>query len=146
MTTKQLDIKNNTYYFYNDSVNLSNFSVNNLDRKAWKDIDTYYIGYVGKNKPEDRKVNNLNPLYLMVNRVFSFVGEKNGVKYLSIDKGIGNPLDSILTIWNQVFSGIKYHIEKISGEKVNYGNDYDKIKFVSNDLLPLDLLTDSLVF
>ena len=30
MTTKQLYIKNRTYYFYNDLINLSNFSMNNL--------------------------------------------------------------------------------------------------------------------
>ena len=30
MTTKQLHIKNTTYYFYNDLINLYNFSVNNL--------------------------------------------------------------------------------------------------------------------
>ena len=37
MTTKQLDIKNKTYYFYNDLINLSNFSINNLksDKKTW---------------------------------------------------------------------------------------------------------------
>ena len=33
----------------------------------------------------------------MINRVFCFVGEKNGVKYLKIDKG------DVLTIWNQAF-------------------------------------------
>ena len=82
MTTKQLNIKNTTYYFYNDLINLSNFSVNNLklERKAWKDIYIYYIGYVDKDKPEDWKVNSVNPLYLIFNRVFCFVGEKNGVK------------------------------------------------------------------
>ena len=30
MITKQLNVKNRTYYFYNDLINLSNFSVNNL--------------------------------------------------------------------------------------------------------------------
>ena len=30
MTTKQLDIKNKSYYFYNDLNNLLNFSMNNL--------------------------------------------------------------------------------------------------------------------
>ena len=30
MATKQLDIKNRTYYFCNDLINLSNFSMNNL--------------------------------------------------------------------------------------------------------------------
>ena len=30
MTTKQLDIKNRTYYFYNDLINVSNFEASNL--------------------------------------------------------------------------------------------------------------------
>ena len=43
MTSKQLDIKNKSFYFYNDLINLSNFSMNNLklDKKALKDIDIY---------------------------------------------------------------------------------------------------------
>ena len=49
----------------------------------------------------------------MVNRVFCFVAEKNGVKYLKIDKVMGNHGDSILSKWNQVFDSIKYHIKKI---------------------------------
>ena len=53
------------------------------------------------------------------------------MKYLKIDKG------EILNIWNQVFNGIKYHIGKISGEKVIYDSDFDKIIFVTDDLLPL---------
>ena len=30
MTTKQLDLKNGTYYFYNDLVNIKNFDHNKL--------------------------------------------------------------------------------------------------------------------
>ena len=35
MTTKQLNIKHTSYYFYNDLINSNNFSINNLklDRK-----------------------------------------------------------------------------------------------------------------
>ena len=35
MTTKQIDIKNRTYYFYNDLVNIKNFGPNmlKLDKK-----------------------------------------------------------------------------------------------------------------
>ena len=73
-------------------------------------------------------------MHLIVNRVFCFVGEKNGVKYLKIDKG------DVLNKWNQVFSGIKHHIEKISGEEVVYDSDYDNIRFVTNDSLPLGKL------
>ena len=50
----------------------------------------------------------------MINSVFCFVGEENGVKYLKIDKRNKKLEDSILTIWNQEFSGIKYHIKKIT--------------------------------
>ena len=53
----------------------------------------------------------------MVNRVFCFVEEKNGVKYLKIDKlKIFSDSDT-LTIWNQVSDGIKDHIENISSKK-----------------------------
>ena len=77
-------------------------------------------------------------MYLIINEVFCFVGEKNSVKYLKIDRIKTFSDTDTLTIWNQVFSGIKYHIENISNEKVNY--DSDKIKFVSNDSLPLGKL------
>ena len=58
MTTKQLNIKNKTYHFYN---NLK------LDKKSWRDIDIYYIGYVDKDKPSEWRVNSVNRLYLIVN-------------------------------------------------------------------------------
>ena len=116
MTIKQLDIKNKSCYFHNDLINLSNFHMNNLKlyKKTWKDIDFYYIGYVDKNKPEDWCVNSVNLLYLVINKTFCFVGEKNGAKYLKIDKGNKKVEDSILSIWNKVFSAIKYNIKKIN--------------------------------
>ena len=136
MTTRELNIKNRTYYFYNDLINVLSFDASNLklDKKSGKDIDIYYIAYVDKDKPSDWKVNSVNPLYLIVDKVFCFVGEKNGVKYLKIDKG------DVLNKWNQVFSGIKYHIEKNSGEKVVYDGDFDKTKFLTDDSLPLGKL------
>ena len=72
---------------------------------------------------------------MVVNRVFCFVGEKNGVRYLKIDKG-----DSVLKRYDQVFSGIKYHVRKISGEEVIYDSDQGKIRFLTDDSLPLGKL------
>ena len=45
---KQIEIKDRTYYFYNDSVNLKNFESNllKIDKKSYKGIDIYYIGYI----------------------------------------------------------------------------------------------------
>ena len=106
MTEKQLDIKNRTYYFYNDLINTLNFETNDLklDKKTWKDIDIYYIGYVDKNKPDDWKINNVNLLYLMFNKVFCIVGEEKGVKYLKIEKSYRDPvLNPVLILLNIKF-------------------------------------------
>ena len=78
-------------------------------------------------------------MYLIVNKVFCFAGEKNGVKYLKIDK------EGVLDKWNQVFNGIKYHIGKLSTEckafpEVNFDSDHDKIKFAPDYSLPLGKL------
>ena len=44
---KQIEIKNRTYYFYNDIINIEEFDSNlpKIDAKLYKDIDIYYIGY-----------------------------------------------------------------------------------------------------
>ena len=84
MTIKQLNIKNRTYYFYNDLINIVNFEASNLklDKKTSMGLDICYNGYVDK-KPE-WNVNSVNPLYLMINRIDGFIEEKNGVKYLNM--------------------------------------------------------------
>ena len=45
---KQINVKNRTYYFYNDQINLKDFDARLLkvDKKDYKEIDIYYIGYV----------------------------------------------------------------------------------------------------
>ena len=51
-TTKQINIKNRTYYFYNDIIDLENFDARllKIDKKSYKDIDIYNIGYITKKK------------------------------------------------------------------------------------------------
>ena len=46
--TKELHIKNQTYYFFNDMINIKNFHSNLLiiDKKPCKDFDIYHIGYI----------------------------------------------------------------------------------------------------
>ena len=46
--TKQINIKNRTYYFYNGQINLKDFDARLLkvDKKNYKEIDICYIGYV----------------------------------------------------------------------------------------------------
>ena len=54
-TIKQINIKNQTYYFYNDIIDLENFdsSLLKLDKKSYKDIGIYNIGYITIKKIDD---------------------------------------------------------------------------------------------
>ena len=85
---KQINIKNRTYYFYNDQINLKDFdaSLLKVDKKDYKEIDIYYIGYVTfKEIANYNNVNNVNPLYLMINEMIGHFEEKNENKYLVLD-------------------------------------------------------------
>ena len=82
MTTKQLNIKNRSYYFYNDLINVLGFEAGNLKLDKKDMVFIYHISYIDK-KP-DWNVNSLNSLYLMINRFYGHIEEENGVKYLII--------------------------------------------------------------
>ena len=45
---KQIEIKNRTYYLYNDIINIEEFnsSLLKIEKKSYKDIDIYYNGYI----------------------------------------------------------------------------------------------------
>ena len=45
---KQTNIKNETYGFYNDQINLEDFDamLPKIDKKNYKEIDIYFIAYV----------------------------------------------------------------------------------------------------
>ena len=56
---KQINIKNQSYYFYNDIIDLKHFDAKllKIDKKSFKGIDIYYIGYITKKKIGDIKKN-----------------------------------------------------------------------------------------
>ena len=126
--TKQMNIKNRTYYFYNDLIKLFDFDPNmlKLDKKTFKGINIYYIGNVSKK--EEYKINSLNPMYLLIYKIDGFIEEKGGNKYLNIAPTDNN--DEVLKKYMEVLSGIKSGIEKINNNKSEeYQKDYMKIKF-----------------
>ena len=45
---KQINIKNQTSYFYNDIIDLKNFAASlwKVDKKSYKNIGIYIIGYI----------------------------------------------------------------------------------------------------
>ena len=67
---KQIDIKNRTYYFYNNIIDLKNFDARllKIDKKSYKNIGIYNIGYITIKKIDDyENIYSVNPLYLIVN-------------------------------------------------------------------------------
>ena len=78
---KQINIKNLTYIFYNDLIDLKDFEPNllKIDKKSYKNINIYYIGYITIKKIDDyESVYSVNPLYLRINHASGYVEEKNG--------------------------------------------------------------------
>ena len=84
VTTKQLNIKNRAYYFYDDLINLKDFDPKllKLDKKSFNNVSMYYIEYVAK-KPE-YSINSVNPLYLLIAELDGYIEEKERSKYLNI--------------------------------------------------------------
>ena len=84
----KINIINRTYYFYNDQINLKGFdgSLSKVDKKNYKQIDVYYIGYVTfKEFANSININSVNPLFLMIDKMIGHFEEKNGNKYLVLD-------------------------------------------------------------
>ena len=85
---KQIDNKNRSYYFYNDIINLENVNARllKIDKKTFKGINIYYIGYITKIKIDYcQNTYSVNPLYLRIDHANGYIEEKNGNKYLVFD-------------------------------------------------------------
>ena len=139
-TTKQINIIGRTYYFYNDIIDLDKFdgALLKIDKKNYKDLDFYNIGYVitKKNLGCGYDINSVNPLYLNITRVYGYIEEKDGCKYLVIDSADSE----VFRKYNNVFDSIRNKLNKIDDNKYDYGVDYKKIKFSSDDDFPLNKL------
>ena len=136
----KINIKNRTYYFYKDQINLKDFDARLLkvDKKDYNEIDIYYIGYVTVKKIANcNNINSVNPLYLMIDKMIGHFEEKNGNKYLVLVVIEQNKEDS--KKYEEVWDWIKKEIETVNGgRKIQYGKDSKKIRFESNDDLSMN--------
>ena len=138
---KQINIKNWTYYFYNDIIDLKNFDARLLkvDKNSYKNHDIYYIGYIKIKKIDDyESIYCVNPLYLRIIHARGHIEEKNGNKYLIFNSV--NEDKEVLKKYFEVWDGIKNKTKAINGDECDYGEHYMKIKFKSDDDLPLNKL------
>ena len=134
-TVKQINIKNRIYYFYNDMINITNFDpiLLKINRKSY----IYNIGYIIIKKIDDcENIYSVNSLYLWVNHASGYIEEKGVNKYLIFDST--DESNELLKKYNDVWSGIKNKIKEISSGECDDEKDYMKIKFNSDDNLPLN--------
>ena len=78
----------------------------------------------------------MKPLHFIVGEVDGYIEEKNGSKYLvfaSTDKN-----KEVLENYTELWDKIKGLIKKISDKPGDYDEKYIKIKFNSDDNLPLN--------
>ena len=117
--TRKINIKNRFYYFYNDINYLKNF-----DAKLLK-IDRL-------------RTKTLNPLNLHIIHARGYIEETNGNKYLIFDSV--NENKEALKKYFEIWDGVKNKMKAINGDQCDYGEDYMKIKFNSDDDLPFNEL------
>ena len=121
---KQIDIKNRIYCFFNDINSIKNFDsiFLKIGRKSYKDIITYNIGYITIKKIDHcENIYSVNPLYLLINHASGYIEEKDMNKYLIFDS-----------------TDEKKELLKKYNDVCDYEKDYMKIKFNSDDDLPLN--------
>ena len=81
-------------------------------------------------------------MYIIINEVDGSIEKKNGNKYLTFTSTDKNK--KVLEKYAKFQHEIKYHIKTINDSECNsvesgeYGKDYIKIKFNSDDNLPLN--------
>ena len=104
-------------------ISLKNFEPNllKIDKKSYRNIGIYNVGYI---------------VYLKVNDANRYIEEKIENKYLIFDATDENK--ELLKIYAGVWNGIKNKINAINSSECNYEKDYMKIKFNSDDDLPLN--------
>ena len=97
---KDLNIKNRTYYYFDDMIDIKKFEPNllKIDKKSHRDIDIYYIGYITiKNFNTYKNINSVNPLYLIIHSATGYFIQKHDEMYLILD---------LIEKYEEVFSAI----------------------------------------
>ena len=108
-----------------------------IDKKSFKGIGIYNIGYITIKKIDDCKnIHSVNPLYLRIDHANGYIEEKGVNKYLVFDSTDENK--ELLKKYNDVVNGIRDKIKEINSGECDKEKVYMKIKFNSDENLPLN--------
>ena len=128
---KQIKIINQARYHYHDIISLKRFEseFSEIDRKEVliKTIDSY-----------ERICSVIAPLHWIVSFASGYIEKRGGNKYLIFDYSLAKNKE-LLKKYTEFWDVVKHKIKKINGGKeTDYRKDYIKIKFESDDDLPLN--------
>ena len=129
---KQINIKNWTYYFFNDMINIKDLLKTN--KKSYKNTSIYYIRYITINNINNyENIHSVNTLHLIIGEANKYIEEKNGNKYLTFPSTDKNKeiLENYTKLWNK----IKSLIDKTDNKPDEYGKYFIKMKLNSDDNL-----------
>ena len=75
---KEVNIKNQTYYFFDDMIIIEDFdpSLPKIDKKSYKISDIYYVGYITMKYSKYVNIHSVNPFYLIIGEVDGSIEEK----------------------------------------------------------------------
>ena len=135
--SKYIDIKNHTYCFFDDIINIRNFDPNEIkiDEKSYKNILIYYIGYMTIKDLKYLKINSVN-LYTLLSTKNRYFEEINKNKYLTLVPT--NKSKEIIKKYGELWTKIRDLISSLTKKSDYYNEKYMKIKFNFDDELLLN--------
>ena len=131
-----INIKNRTYYFFNNIINIEDFDPDNIkiDGKSYKNIFIYYIGYVTIDK--DLKIYSAKTLYLIFGEMNGYFEVINENRYLRLVPT--NESKEKIKKYEEIWIKIKDLIRSRTKNLDDYDEKHMEIKFDSDDNLPLN--------
>ena len=92
--SKELNIKNRTYFYFDDIIDIRNFHSNllKIDKKSYRGFDIYFIGYNTIKKLSNcncdcdyENIRSVNSFYLIIHSATEYFKEKYDEKCLILD-------------------------------------------------------------
>ena len=135
---KDVNIKNHTYYFFDDTINIKDFGTNNIkiDENSYKNILIYYFAYVTIKDAKYVKINGVNHLYLKFNKMNEYFEEINESKILTLVPT--NESKEKRKKYEELWIKIRDLIRSVTRKSDDYDEKYVKTKLDSYDKLPLN--------
>ena len=122
---KESNNKNLTCYFFDDMFNMKNFDPSRIriDKKSYKNIAIYYIGCMTIKILSYVKINTVNSLYLIIDKVDGYIEKSNRNKYLTLVFSGKNKdtLKKYMDLWDK----IKDPIRSITITLGDHGEKYE---------------------